>query len=113
MATEEKSDGLQQTETPPASNFGARVVDQYRKLKEHAEAYPYVWGSYIVVYGGFGLYLAYRVRKLRQTEDRVRNLQERLRKLAKTTEPVASSSTASTSSATSPSTNAASKTTDK
>ncbi|XP_011091902.1 uncharacterized protein LOC105172228, partial [Sesamum indicum] len=61
--------------------WGGKIEEQYRKLKEHAETYPYVWGSYILVYGGFGLWLTYRWRKLRKTEDRVRALQERLRKL--------------------------------
>ncbi|KAK3225343.1 hypothetical protein Dsin_005205 [Dipteronia sinensis] len=28
------------------------VEEQYRKIKDNAETYPYVWGSYIVVYGG-------------------------------------------------------------
>ncbi|CAN1158114.1 hypothetical protein LINPERPRIM_LOCUS11671 [Linum perenne] len=106
MTTEEKGDGNQQTTSPPATNFGGRVLDQYRKLKEHAEAYPYVWGSYIVVYGGFGLWFAYRWRKLRQTENRVRNLQERLGKLAQTQEPGASSSSLTSSSS---STNTVSK----
>ncbi|CAI9090059.1 OLC1v1024749C1 [Oldenlandia corymbosa var. corymbosa] len=62
------------------------MQQQYRRIKENAETYPYVWGSYIVVYGGFGLWFAYRFRKLRRTEDRVRVLQERLRKLVETEE---------------------------
>lgn len=40
-----------------------------------------MWGSYVLVYGGFGLWLTYKWRKLRKTEDRVQVLQERLRKL--------------------------------
>ncbi|XP_020204498.1 uncharacterized protein LOC109789868 [Cajanus cajan] len=59
---------------------------KYLEVKEHAETYPYVWASYIVVYGGFGLWTAYRWRKLRKTEDRVRSLQERLRKLVEAEE---------------------------
>ncbi|XP_072966113.1 uncharacterized protein [Typha angustifolia] len=65
------------------------VEDQWRRTKEHAEAYPYVWGSYILVYGGLGVYLTYRWRKLRRTEDRVRILQERLRKLVEAEESAA------------------------
>jgi hypothetical protein len=57
------------------------MEQRYQKIKEHAETYPYVWGSYIVVYGGFGLWTAYRWRKLRRTENSVRTLQERLRQL--------------------------------
>ncbi|OAY74420.1 uncharacterized protein LOC109708367 [Ananas comosus] len=60
--------------------------DQWRRTREHAETYPYVWGSYILVYGGLGVYLAYRWRKLRRTEDRVRVLQQRLRKLVEAEE---------------------------
>ncbi|XP_062208668.1 uncharacterized protein LOC133910172 [Phragmites australis] len=75
----------------------AKLEEQWRKTKEHAETYPYVWGSYILVYGGLGAYLTWRWRKLRRTEDRVRVLQERLRKLAAAEESqIASSSTAPT-----------------
>ncbi|MED6209734.1 hypothetical protein PIB30_057648 [Stylosanthes scabra] len=66
---------------------------QYLKIKEHAETYPYVWASYIVVYGGLGLWTAYRWRKLRKTEDRVRNLQAHLRKLVEAEESATSTST--------------------
>lgn len=64
---------------PPAVGLINSLEQQYQKIKAHAEAYPYVWSSYIVVYGGFGLWLAYRYRKLRKTEGRVRVLQEKLR----------------------------------
>jgi len=52
----------------------AKLEEEWRKAKEHAQTYPYVWGSYILVYGGLGAYLAWRWRKLRRTEDRVRVL---------------------------------------
>ncbi|KAL0290500.1 UNVERIFIED_CONTAM: hypothetical protein Sangu_2571800 [Sesamum angustifolium] len=87
MATQPKAEDSsgatdnQQEATPAAIGWGGKIEEQYRKLKEHAETYPYVWGSYILVYGGFGLWLTYRWRKLRRTEDRVRALQERLCKL--------------------------------
>ena len=74
----------------------AKLEEQWRKTKEHAETYPYVWGSYILVYGGLGAYLAWRWRKLRRTEDRVRVLQDRLRKLAAAEESQAASGSAST-----------------
>ncbi|KAJ0972711.1 hypothetical protein J5N97_020670 [Dioscorea zingiberensis] len=64
-----------------ASGVMAKVEEQWRRVREHAETYPYVWGSYILVYGGIGVYLTYRWRKLRRTEDRVRALQNRLRQL--------------------------------
>lgn len=63
---------------------------RYHKIKEHAETYPYVWASYIVVYGGFALWTAYRYRKLRKTENRVRALQARLRELVETEESATS-----------------------
>ncbi|KAK7338928.1 hypothetical protein VNO77_19562 [Canavalia gladiata] len=66
---------------PSTMGLKDSLEKQYLKIKEHAETYPYVWASYIVVYGGFALWTAYRWTKLRKTEDRVRTLQERLRKL--------------------------------
>ncbi|KAJ9146569.1 hypothetical protein P3X46_028815 [Hevea brasiliensis] len=67
------------------------VEEQYKKIRENAETYPYVWASYIVVYGGFALWTTYRWRKLRKTEDRVRALQERLRKLVDSQDSATSS----------------------
>lgn len=64
---------------PSAVGLIGSLEQQYQKIKAHAEAYPYVWSSYIVVYGGFGLWLAYRYSRLRKTEGRVRVLQEKLR----------------------------------
>ncbi|KAL0429202.1 UNVERIFIED_CONTAM: hypothetical protein Sradi_0546200 [Sesamum radiatum] len=74
------ADGHQEGSTV-ATGWTGKIEERYRKIKEHAETYPYVWGSYILVYGGFGLWLTYRWRKLRRTEDRVRVLQKRLRKI--------------------------------
>ncbi|KAK9078875.1 hypothetical protein SSX86_002933 [Deinandra increscens subsp. villosa] len=101
MATEQTSNGGQQekgNENPVASTnlltvggFRNAVYEQYRKAKENAEAYPYVWGSYLIVYGGFGLWVAYRYNKLRNTEDRVRALQEKLRTLRQERDPTGSS----------------------
>ncbi|KAL5721255.1 hypothetical protein ACHQM5_013837 [Ranunculus cassubicifolius] len=85
---------VQKEETPkpnPPLNWKEKVEGEYKKIKEHAETYPYVWASYIVVYGGLGLWTAYRWRKLRKTEDRVRTLQQRLRNLVEAEESAASS----------------------
>ncbi|KAK4785681.1 hypothetical protein SAY86_002370 [Trapa natans] len=79
MSSEQNGD--QQAPSPSVSGLKAAVEEQYRRIKENAETYPYVWASYIVVYGGFGLWLTYRWSKLRRTEDRVRALQEKLRKI--------------------------------
>ncbi|KAF9594454.1 hypothetical protein IFM89_031056 [Coptis chinensis] len=62
-----------------AFNLKEKVENKYKELREHAEAYPYVWASYIFVYGGLALWTTYRWRKLRNTENRVRLLQQRLR----------------------------------
>jgi hypothetical protein len=90
MASQQKGEEDQPTSSPPAAGFGEMAVERYRKIREHAETYPYVWASYIVVYGGLGLWATYRWRKLRKTEDRVRALQERLRKLVETQEGASS-----------------------
>ncbi|XP_028780976.1 uncharacterized protein LOC114753751 [Neltuma alba] len=78
----------------PSAGLMETLENQYHKIKEHAETYPYVWGSYIVVYGGFGLWTAYRWRKLRKTEDRVRGLQARLKQLVEAQESSATSAMA-------------------
>ena len=85
MASASEQSGLENQESQPpnqvAPGFVGAIEEQYKKLRDHAEAYPYVWGSYTVVYGGLFLWTAYRWRKLRRTEDRVRGLQTKLRKL--------------------------------
>lgn len=91
----------QQEGSPTAVGLGGKIIEQYRKTKEHAETYPYVWASYILVYGGFGLWLTYRWRALRKTEDRVRALQEILRKQVEAEELAAKSSNQSVKSASS------------
>ncbi|XP_030543795.1 uncharacterized protein LOC115750520 [Rhodamnia argentea] len=88
MMTEQNED--KQPPSPSAIGWKETVEEQYRKIKENAETYPYVWASYILVYGGFALWTTYRWRVLRRTEDRVRVLQERLRKLVKAQESASS-----------------------
>ncbi|GAB4843644.1 hypothetical protein Ancab_013609 [Ancistrocladus abbreviatus] len=100
MATEQNEGQNQQSTGDVAVGFGEMIEDRFRKLKEDAETYPYVWASYILVYGGFALWTTYRWRKLRKTEDRVRALQERLRKLVEAEE--STSSAASTEKAPAP-----------
>ncbi|XP_074307948.1 uncharacterized protein LOC141642873 [Silene latifolia] len=107
MATEEKVEGNQQVDGgEPAIGFAGKMEAKYRELKENAETYPYVWASYAVVYGGFGIWTLYRWRKLRKTEDRVRALQERLRQLVQAEEAAASSGSKSATSVDSASTSA-------
>ncbi|KAK1433410.1 hypothetical protein QVD17_10320 [Tagetes erecta] len=94
METEQTSNAGQQVKGPVANtSFGGfknAVFEQYRKAKENAEAYPYVWASYVIVYGGFGLWVAYRLKKLRNTEDRVKALQEKLRAVRQERDPTSS-----------------------
>ncbi|WOL17204.1 hypothetical protein Cni_G25993 [Canna indica] len=78
MAGEEEREG--------ETGWKEMVEGKLRGIKEHAETYPYVWGSYILVYGTLTTFLAIRWRKLRRTEERVRNLQVRLRKLVEAEE---------------------------
>ncbi|KAM7273254.1 hypothetical protein ACFE04_027918 [Oxalis oulophora] len=80
METDKKVEDEQIANNDLAATGGipGMVLGQYRKIREHAETYPYVWGSYIVVYGGLGLWFTYRWRKLRKMEDRVRALQLKL-----------------------------------
>lgn len=111
MTTEQKREDDQSTTSSPAVGLNG-IFEQYRKIREHAETYPYVWASYLVVYGGFGLWATYRWRKLRKTEDRVRALQERLRKLVDTEES-AGSATATPVEKFHPSTGKTSQTADK
>ncbi|MQM03047.1 hypothetical protein Taro_035819 [Colocasia esculenta] len=92
MATEQ-SDGAEGGPPPaPGGGWMERVEDRWHKIREHAETYPYVWASYIFVYGGLGVYITWRWRKLRATEQRVRVLQEQLRKLVEAEEAAASGS---------------------
>ncbi|KAK4840090.1 hypothetical protein QYF36_027333 [Acer negundo] len=90
MSTEQKGEDDQLTTSSQTAGFLGMVQEQYRKTKENAETYPYVWASYIVVYGGFALWTTYRWRKLRKTEDRVRGLQQRLRKLVESEQSASS-----------------------
>ncbi|CAK8564437.1 unnamed protein product [Lathyrus sativus] len=89
-ALNQKTDEDQAISGPSAMGFIDSLEQRYQKIKEHAEAYPYVWASYIVVYGGFGLWTTYRWRKLRRTEDSVRKLQQRLRELVEAEQPATS-----------------------
>lgn len=93
MATEKSGIEDQQIQPNQVSpGFVGAIEERYKKLRDHAEAYPYVWGSYTVVYGGLFLWTAYRWRKLRRTEDRVRGLQTKLRKLVHDEQAVTASS---------------------
>lgn len=86
MSDEGAEEGNTGHPTEPTIGLVDKLQEQWRKTKEHAETYPYVWGSYILVYSGLGVYLTWRWRKLRHTEERVRVLQERLKKLVEADE---------------------------
>ncbi|KAF5175943.1 Transmembrane protein [Thalictrum thalictroides] len=96
MGSEEEKETMN-----PVMKMKEKVEDEYKKIREHAETYPYVWASYIFVYGGLALWGTYRWRKLRNTEARVRVLQEKLRKIVQAEETASSSSSSSTAKPTS------------
>ncbi|CAN6452168.1 unnamed protein product [Victoria cruziana] len=95
MASEMSKDGG--NKEPVAERQWMEVVKkQWQGMREHAETYPFVWASYILVYGGVGVYMTYRWRKLRKTEERVRALHEHLKKLVEADEAASSKSSAAT-----------------
>lgn len=56
MTSQEKSESSQQSAEAkkqlgsfPYTNWADKIQKQYQEIKENAETYPYVWGSYIVV----------------------------------------------------------------
>ena len=59
-----KGEEDQKAANPYDVGWSGMLKEQYRKIKENAETYPYVWASYIVVYGGFALWTTYGWRKL-------------------------------------------------
>ncbi|KAF6165910.1 hypothetical protein GIB67_012807 [Kingdonia uniflora] len=79
------------TAVATVTRWREKAEGEYRRIKENAETYPYAWASYGVVYGVLGFWTAYRWRKLRKTETRVRDLQEQLRKLVESEESAATS----------------------
>ncbi|BBN10672.1 hypothetical protein MPTK1_5g05490 [Marchantia polymorpha subsp. ruderalis] len=54
-------------------------TERWRKTKAHWNSYPYVWASYFVVFGGLGVYSAYRWKALRKVEDELLRFQDKLR----------------------------------
>ncbi|KAF4396988.1 hypothetical protein F8388_004956 [Cannabis sativa] len=50
METTEHKGGEEDKQATSTNDVGwsGMLVSQYRKIKENAETYPYVWGSYIV-----------------------------------------------------------------
>eukprot|EP01018_Ginkgo_biloba_P029654 Gb_20312 [translate_table: standard] len=63
-----------------------KIEDQWQRTVEHAKTYPYVWGSYAVVWGGLAIFTTYKWKKLRNMEDRVRSLQQKLKRLVEAEE---------------------------
>ncbi|CAM6118475.1 unnamed protein product [Calypogeia fissa] len=55
------------------------LEDRWERTKDHFNSFPYVWASYSVVFGGLGLYTAYRWRALRRAEDELLRFQEKLK----------------------------------
>ncbi|KAF3779972.1 hypothetical protein EJ110_NYTH26595 [Nymphaea thermarum] len=95
MASETRKDGGD-SEAVAGHRWMEMVKERWQATREHAETYPFVWASYILVYGGVGVYMTYRWRKLRKTEERVRALHEHLKKLVEADEAAASKSSMAT-----------------
>lgn len=55
------------------------LLEQATKIVNHMETYPYVWASYVVVFGGLGLYGAFAWRNMRLAEREVLRLQSVLK----------------------------------
>ncbi|CAM6033037.1 unnamed protein product [Sphagnum compactum] len=51
---------------------------QWHRTVAHAKAFPYLWASYFLIYGGFGTYFVYQRRRLHQAENQVLRLQKEL-----------------------------------
>uniref|UniRef100_A0A7N0U7H1 Uncharacterized protein n=1 Tax=Kalanchoe fedtschenkoi TaxID=63787 RepID=A0A7N0U7H1_KALFE len=99
MASQEKQEeapqqSQQEAGGPLTVGWIKAIKRQYQWAKQDIETYPYVWASYGVVYGGFGLWLTYRWRALRKLEDRVRILQAKMRERAKEAEAAKSAAKA-------------------
>lgn len=71
--------------------FLERCEQQWQKTLEHARSYPYVWASYVVTFGGLGLYGAWRWRELRRIEKQVMQYQRELLKRVQQEEAAAAS----------------------
>eukprot|EP00271_Cylindrocystis_brebissonii_P014590 TRINITY_DN35989_c0_g1_i1.p1 TRINITY_DN35989_c0_g1~~TRINITY_DN35989_c0_g1_i1.p1 ORF type:complete len:100 (-),score=6.81 TRINITY_DN35989_c0_g1_i1:1030-1329(-) len=64
-------------EAPTApSSLGVELAG----IRTHIETYPYVWASYVVVFGGLGAYSAYRWQRMRAAEREVLRLQEAIKR---------------------------------
>ena len=59
MASQLNREKDEQTTGSPTIGWRANAEEQYKKIKENALTYPYVWPSYVVVYGGFALWATY------------------------------------------------------
>lgn len=77
MASEE---GVEGGGSVQSGGFLERCEQQWRRTVEHARTYPYVWASYLVTFGGLGIYGAWRWRELRKMEDQVMQVQRELLK---------------------------------
>eukprot|EP00249_Psilotum_nudum_P013770 c24500_g1_i1 orf=48-401(+) len=84
---EQQQQQAQGSACPPAlamgeqRTFSSLWTARFLNIKEHWESYPYVWASYIFVFGTLGFYATYRWRKLRQAEDELLRLQGKVRSI--------------------------------
>ncbi|XP_024382062.1 uncharacterized protein [Physcomitrium patens] len=81
---------VESTEVAQPEGFVERCEQQWQRAVEHAKAYPYVWASYVVTFGGLGIYGAWRFRELRRMENQVMQYQRELLKRVKQEETASS-----------------------
>ncbi|KAL3691017.1 hypothetical protein R1sor_004668 [Riccia sorocarpa] len=70
---------MEEEKKEPESAVKSSIIDRFQQIKDHWESYPYVWASYMVVFGGLGIYSAYRWRALRKVENELLKYQEKLK----------------------------------
>jgi len=87
MASEE---GVELGGDAHPGGFLERCEQQWQRTLEHARTYPYVWASYVVSFGGLGIYGAWRWRELRKIENQVMQYQRELLKRVQQEEAAAS-----------------------
>ena len=87
MASE---DGVESGGDVQPRGFLERCEQQWQRTAEHARTYPYVWASYIITFGGLGVYGAWRWRELRKIENQVMQAQRELLKRVHQEEAAAS-----------------------
>lgn len=73
------SEVMAEEKESPRQSLIQTMEDRWQRTRDHFHSYPYVWASYIFVFGGLGLYTTHRWRALRKAEDELLRIQDRLK----------------------------------